>query len=201
MTSPNLQLPKFIAITGQEGSGKDSYGNHLAELGYMHVSAGDVLRERARAEGSSDPIPREVLSQIGDRLKKEFGPGPIARSALQQYEAVADEYPAGLIINGFRRVEEIETFKEHGAVVLWIAASIQKRFENLNKRAREDRQSLEDFTERSKIEYFGATDGGSKGVNLQAVEAIADCKVTNNATLQELFADADRVLASFSQAS
>jgi hypothetical protein len=51
------------------------------------------------------------------------------------------------------------------------------------------------FTERSNLEYFGTTDGGSEGVNLRAVEALADCEVANDSTLQELFVNADQALA------
>jgi hypothetical protein len=198
MTSHNqIQLPRLIAVTGQEGSGKDSYGEHVAGLGYLHVSAGDVLREKARAEGYTDPIPRAALSQVGDRLKQEFGAGPIALSSLRRYEASTDQYPSGLVISGLRRVEEVSAFKEHGAVALWIGATILRRFVNQGARARDDRQTLEEFTERSGIEYSGTTDGGSGGVNLQAVEALADCQVTNSGTLQELFTSADQALAGF----
>jgi hypothetical protein len=45
------------------------------------------------------------------------------------------------------------------------------------------------------LEYFGTTDGGSEGVNLRAVEALADCEVANDSTLQELFVNADQALA------
>jgi hypothetical protein len=113
---------------------------------------------------------------------------------LIQYERNADRYPAGLAISGFRRVEEIEAFRNHGAITLWIAASLERRFDNQIKRGRGDRQTLEEFTERSKIEYYGTTDGGVKGVNLQAVEALADYRVANEGSLEELFENADQAL-------
>jgi dephospho-CoA kinase len=196
MTNQNsVELPRLIAIVGREGSGKDSYGEYLAERGYMHVSAGDVLRERAREQGYSDPIPRAVLSHIGDRLKQELGPGPIALSTLIRYEGNTEQHPAGLAISGFRRAEEVEVFKSHGAIALWITASLARRFENQRKRGRDDHQTLAEFAERSNLEYFGTTDGGSEGVNLRAVEALADCEVANDSTLQELFVNADQALA------
>lgn len=51
------------------------------------------------------------------------------------------------------------------------------------------------FIERSKKEYFGSTDGGADGVNLQANEALADCRVSNDGTLEELFTNASSVLS------
>ena len=111
MSNPNMhdeQLPKRIAITGKEGSGKDSLGNLLEErTGYLHISAGDVLRERAREQGHTDPIPREILSQVGDEMKKEFGPSPIIESTLKKYELLQVEFPAGVVISGLRRIGEL----------------------------------------------------------------------------------------------
>ena len=190
-------LPRFIAIIGQEASGKDSYGNYLATKGYLHVSAGDVLRARARADGHSDPIPRSILSQVGDALKQEFGPSPIVASTFAQYAQARERFPGGLVISGLRRVGELYAFKERGAVLIWIDADDDRRFANQNQRARGDRQDRAAFLERSKKEYYGDTAGGTDGVNLQAVEALADCTVTNNGSLQDLFVRADAALRKY----
>lgn len=193
----NLVLPKMIAIIGREGSGKDSYGDYLAELGYLHISAGEALRERARDEGFSDPIPREVLSKIGDKLKSEFGPSPITESSIKQYQENIDHYPAGLVISGLRRVGEIEAFKKHGAVILWINADTKRRFHNLYHRDRGDHLDLESYKKQSDAEYYGTTEGGSSGVNLKAVEEYADCRVNNDKSLEELFINSNKILSNY----
>jgi len=192
---PNL--PHFIAITGQEGSGKDSLGHFLAQAGYMHVSAGDVLRERARALGHVDPIPRAVLSQVGDEFKREFGPSPITESTLEKYRNVQNEFSAGVVISGLRRAGELKAYKSYGAVSIWIDADEDRRFYNIGNRSRGDQQAREAFTKRSKEEYFGTTQGGEEGVNLQAIEALADCRVVNDGTLEELYENAVNALAQF----
>jgi dephospho-CoA kinase len=194
ISSEGTKLPKLIAIVGQEASGKDSYGEHLGELGYMHVSAGDVIRARARAEGFSDPISREVLSQVGDRLKQQFGPSPITESSIERHQQQQELYPSGLVISGLRRVGELMAFKKHGAVVVWLDASTELRFNNQSSRARGDNQDFEDFKAQGDKEYFGTTDGGASGVNLQAVEALADIKVPNKGTLIDLYTNADKAL-------
>ena len=188
-------LPQFIAIIGQEGSGKDSVADYLAKQGYMHASAGDVLRKRAREQGHKDPISREVLSQIGDALKREFGPSPITESVLAQYHQAPQQYPAGVIISGLRRVGELEAFKAHGAVLLWIDADDDRRFANQSHRARADQQDREAFNKKSKEEYYGNTQGGGHGVNLQDVEALADCRIVNDGSLEDLYRNAVRTLS------
>lgn len=195
MGTSKLMLPEMIAVVGREGCGKDSYGGHLEEYGYMHVSAGDVIRERARADGYTDPIPRDILSQTGNRLKAEFGPSPITASTIKRYEEEKELYPAGLVISGFRRAGEVEAFKNYGAVVLWIDASDKMRFKNQSQRARGDQLDMKAFMELSNKEYFGDTTGGSHGVNLQAVEALADCRIINDGTLQDLYDNGDQALA------
>lgn len=191
-----MKLPAFIAITGQEGSGKDSYGKYLAARGYWHVSAGDVLRERARSKGYTDPIPRTILSKMGDELKQEFGSGPIVNSVITDYKNREQEFPVGLVISGLRRAGELQAFKESGAVALWIEADVRARFNNQLGRER-GHQSLEAFKLESDREYFGATEGGRSGVNLSAIKELADCTVKNDSTLNELFTRADTALANW----
>jgi dephospho-CoA kinase len=197
MSSVNeLLLPKFIAVTGLEASGKDSYANHLADLGYMHVAAGDVLRARARFQGYSNPIPRSVLSVIGDELKREFGDHPITKSTLARYEEKSTDFPRGLVISGLRRVGELQAYKKAGAVSIWIEASDEVRVENHFRRNRSS-ESRALFLARSLKEYQGQTSGGLDGVNVQAIEKLADCRVNNDGTLENLFDNADRALGDY----
>ena len=184
-------LPPFVVITGREGSGKDSYAHHLAEKGYLHIAAGDVIRDRAREQGYSDPIPRSILSKIGDQMKRELGDSPITESAWRAYEQ--QDHPVGLVISGLRRVGEIEACKARGGVVLWIDANDRRRFQNLQKR--ENAPSWEAFVTVGESEYNGTTTGGKTGVNLHDIQLMADCHVANSGTLEDLFRNADLTLA------
>ena len=190
MTS-SRKLPRFIAVTGQEGSGKDTYAKHLEEMGYLHISAGDFIRGAARSKGHRDPLSREVLSQVGDELKAEFGLSPITEASIKQFER-QEPAPVGLVISGFRRLGELKAFRRHGAVALWIAADERTRYRNLGYRS--DRPDWDAFIKRSRLEYSGGTDGGKDGVNLQAVEAQADCIVTNDADVETLLRRGDETL-------
>lgn len=186
-------LPELIAITGREGSGKDSLGKYLAGLGYLHISAGDFLRDLARSRGHSGPISRTVLSQIGDELKQKLGPSPITESALQQYHDSPDAQ--GLAISGLRRTGELEAFKKHGGFILWIETTDSQRISNQESRGRGDHSDREELVGKSQEEYLGKTQGGHEGVNLQAVEAMADCRVANDGTLEDLYRNAVEALS------
>lgn len=195
MTVSILEMPKFLAVTGREASGKDSYVAHLVERGYLHIAAGDVMRERARQAGYEGELTRDILSKVGDEFKAEFGSSPITTSSVEAYEQQVEMYPAGLVISGLRRVGEIKAFKERGAVVLWVDANPERRFARQQERARGDsNMTIEEFERMSNKEYYGAGDGNAEGVNLQAVEALADIRVGNNGSLEEFLAAADDAL-------
>lgn len=192
---PATPTPLFIAITGTEGSGKDTYAHHLETKGFMHVSAGDFIRKQARAQGYKDPIPREVLSRIGDELKVKFGPSPITVSTLASYHHAREHFPAGLVISGFRRIGELEAFKAAGAVIIWIDADENIRYEREKARKRDDQAlTLEAFQARGRKEYYGETEGGKEGVYLKGVEALADFKVFNNGDRAGFIKEVDQLL-------
>jgi hypothetical protein len=177
------KLPEFIAVTGLKGSGKDYLARHLeSEYGYLHIPSSDVLRQIAREQGYEDPIPREVLSQIGDEFKKKFGPSPITDSSITKYEQNQDKYPGGLVISGLRRPPELKAFKARGAKALWVHADGMQRFKNTQNRGRGDEQSLEDFQAHDKVEYEGAAAGDENTIRLRAIEELADHRVTNDNT-------------------
>lgn len=187
--------PRYIAITGTDASGKDTYAHHLEELGFMHVSAGDVIRAEARAQGYHDPIPRPILSKVGDDMKARFGSAPIALGAIEQYSKQQGIFPVGLVISGFRRVAEVVAFKQHGATVAFFDADLELRFEwQSHREGRDKANTLEEFIEVGRKEYFGLTEAGKKGVYLQGVEQHADVKILNNGSKEELIQKTDALL-------
>jgi len=188
--------PRHIAIVGLEASGKDTYANYLETKGYLHVAAGDFLRAQARRQGYKDPIDRATLSKVGDELKLKYGPSPIVTSTLESYRVDQQKYPAGIVISGLRRTGEIaELKKQLDAVVLWIDCDDEIRFHRQTVRARDDHAaSLAEFIKKSHQEYRGDNSSDGKGVNLQAVEAMADMRIPNNGTEAEFIAATDALI-------
>jgi len=187
--SSKLTLPEIVAVTGREACGKDLYAEHLVtEYGYLHISAGDVLRAVARNQGFSDPIPREILSKVGDEMKEQYGQFPITASSIDRYNLLkSDGLAEGLVISGLRRVGEINYLKNRDGVVLWIDSDIATRYERQSSRARGGQKDYDDFVKASEKEYDGGTSQGVNTVNLRAIEAEADLRVTNNSDDIEIF--------------
>lgn len=176
------RLPEFVAITGRQGSGKDHLGRHLEEgHGFLHVPASDVLRQIARDQGYKDPIPREVLSKIGDEFKKEFGPSPITESSIAKYKLAPEKY-SGLVISGLRRPPEVDAFKTYGAVALWIHAGEEQRYNNISIRNRGDEGAFEEFQAHDELEYEGPVQADANSIGLRDIEELADHKVSNDNT-------------------
>ena len=98
--------PVRLVIAGPPGSGKGTHGRRLAdEFGAVHVSAGELLRERAR----TDPALREVMDQ--GRLVDAATVIEVVRERLAQPDASA----RGWILDGFpRRLAEAEALARLG---------------------------------------------------------------------------------------
>lgn len=192
-----MQHPKLlIAIAGTLGSGKDTAGEYLAaKYGMRHVSAGDVLRTEARLQGYTDPLSREVLGEVGDELEKNYGPGPITRRALAQYEQVVEQFPGGLVLSGIRRMPEVERLKQNGALIIFIDASAELRYQRVIGRSRgDDAPSLESFQQRERAELYGETPEGKNGLYILGVKKEADVIIRNNQGLAKLHQALDRLI-------
>ena len=66
----------IIGLTGKNGAGKGEVARYLQERGFHYYSLSDVLREEAAKEGK--PITRDVLVDLGNRLRSQHGPSVLA---------------------------------------------------------------------------------------------------------------------------
>jgi dephospho-CoA kinase len=174
----------LVVLAGTIGSGKDTIGNHLAKYHFWHISAGDVLREAARSSGEKEPFSRAVLEKAGDALALKYGPGPIAHSALAKYETIKTDYPAGIVISGFRRMPEVAYMKENGAKIIFLDAPVEIRYKRVIARSRgDDIPSLETFKTRENVELNGLTSEGKEGIYILGVKSLADIVIENNGEL------------------
>lgn len=171
---------KVIAVVGPIASGKGALINLLKEKGYQDLSLSDVVREKAHEWGL--PLTRKNLQDVGDKLRRSFGPSLLAELATQEIK----KYPEKkYVIDSVRNSAEVAYLKkEFGAFVIGITASADKRFQLMQIRGREwDPKTREEF---DKLEERDRGVGQeSFGQQVERCLQMADIVVDNNGTLEE----------------
>lgn len=171
------ELPEFIALTGLDGTGKGYLAIHLRDnYGFLILGASEIIsRIKTERPHLSNLHPDEAARQ----LKEELGPTFITDSAVAQFEANRDVY-TGLVLDGVRRLPEIERVKRLGGKILNIEADPEERFKRLSERARKDApRSIDAMLARDEEQLEGnPTDKNS--LNMRAIMELADETVVNH---------------------
>lgn len=177
----------LIGIAGTLGAGKGTVVAYLKEKGFAHYSTSGMFKAILESQGQI--ARREAYSYLGDAFR-ELGPaGPIAI----QY-SIAQNDDRNVIIESIHDVPEAEFMKEKGAVILGVDAPLEVRYERIQGRGSEkDNVSFEDF---QKIAIHEEEGGGKH--HIRDVLKIADYVVTNNGTVEELYAQVDAILEKIS---
>lgn len=102
--APVSPPPLRLVIMGPPASGKGTYAQRLAaDYGLVHVSAGDLLRERARTDAATAETMRR-----GDLVPVE-----LVVSLVAERIARPDVKAQGFVIDGFpRRLAEAKAFRQ-----------------------------------------------------------------------------------------
>ncbi len=170
------KMPELIALTGLDGTGKGHLAAHLRdEYGFLAVGASEILRE---AKTERPDLMNLHPDEAARQLKLALGPTFITDHAVALFEASRDTH-TGLVIDGIRRLPEIERVKERGGMVLNISADPYGRFARLSTRSRSDApKTIEDMLARDAAQMDGdVTDINS--LNMRAIMGLADDIITN----------------------
>lgn len=178
----------LIGLTGTNGAGKGEVAKYLKKKGFIYFSLSDILREELNKKGLE--ISRENLQNVGNQLRKKFGPGVLAEKTIKKIKDKS-------IIDSIRNPEEIRRLREFAKefktvfFLLSVDAPIKLRFERLGKRGRmESADTLEEFKEREQFEKGKETHGQQINVCME----MADYTVINDGTLEELYDKIDKAL-------
>jgi len=173
------QLPELIALIGLDGTGKGHLAQHLRdEYGFLTLGASEIIKNvKSRRPHLKNLHPDEATRQ----LKEELGSTFITDTAVAKLEATRDLH-SGLVLDGPRRLPEIERFKELGGKVLHVNADPEERFKRLVERGREDApRTVEEMLARDEAQLQGdPTDKNS--LNMRAIIGLADEIVLNDYT-------------------
>lgn len=175
-----------LGLTGPNASGKGEAATYLSRLGFRVHSLSDIVREEARAEGL--PTERRYLIEVGNRLRREGGPGVLAERILERL----GERDA---VDSIRNPAEIEVLRRlPHFFLIGVSAPTEVRFKRSLSRARPgDPQTLSQFRRREAQEN---TDDPA-AQQLDAALALADRRIVNHGDLEALHRALDRSITAF----
>ncbi len=176
----------IIGLTGRNGAGKTAVSEYLKRRSFECFSLSDAIREEIRKRGFE--ITRERLIEVGNELRREFGPGVLAERITDRLES-----DRNYVIDSIRNPHEVEVLRRRGDFTLVaVEADRAIRFERSRKRMREGAaQTLEQFVEEETREL---NSNNASDQQLLATRNLADLILTNNGTLDEMHRRLDEVL-------
>jgi len=160
----------------------------LRDLGFSIHSLSDVVREEAAARGL--PPERGHLIEVGNDLRRRFGPGALA-------ERIVPRLGARDVVDSIRNPAEVAVLRRlPGFVLARVTAPVATRFQRSLARARPgDPDTLEAFRRREGQE--NASD--PSGQQLDRTAALADVVLDNDGDLETLEGAVHRLLAECGQ--
>ncbi|MBI4126154.1 MAG: AAA family ATPase, partial [Deltaproteobacteria bacterium] len=176
----------IIGLTGKNGAGKGEVVKFLAESGYATHSLSDILRDELKTRKHA--VTRENLITMGNELRATYGASVLAERTLKRLPLEANA-----VIDSIRNPFEVEALRQRDDFFLIaVIADPKVRFERTKQRAREnDPTTFEQFLE---VEARETTSSDPKVQQLDKTETLADAKVPNNRTIEELRQHARKVV-------
>ncbi len=144
-TKQNIKM--IIGLTGKNGSGKTMVVDYLKSKGFETFSLSDILREEIRKKGLVEE--RENLIKTGNELREKYGPGILAKLALDKVKGKNK-----IAIDSIRNPYEIEELRKNkDFMLIGIDAPVELRYKRVVERKRVGENiSLEQFIEIEKKE-------------------------------------------------
>ncbi len=177
-TRKNNQL--LIGITGPFGSGKTTAASFLENKGFKKITLSSFLETEAHKRGQT-PITRQILQDIGNEWRQEFGPGILARKALEYIEKNSISHA---VIDGIRNIGEIDELRKHSQFkLLGVVANRTVRFNRLVGLKRRENLTWEIF-DRLDRRDLGIGEART-GLQVAFCLALADIFIENNTSEAE----------------
>lgn len=184
----NVLAKLIVCLTGMPGAGKSTIADGLKPKGYEIINMGNAVRDEAKRR-NLEPS-RSNLGKLMLELREKNGPGAVAELIKNQIKNSSSNV---ILIDGIRSNDEIDVLRKFGNVkLLAIHASIDTRFDFLQKRGRsDDPQTKEHFEERDNREL---------GVGISNPIALSDHAITNiDLTKDELISSAYQIIQSWTE--
>jgi dephospho-CoA kinase len=176
----------ILALVGHPSVGKDTVAEYLVSTrGYAHVSTSDIIRQYVAENNLGEPT-RELLQKTGKFLRDEHGGDFLVRSGIERAAGTPT------IFSGLRTLAELEAVKTAGGICLAITADAKIRFNRCMDRGRlVEGMTFETFMKEEERERANPDPNAQ---NVVAVVEASDIVVSNDGTIEELYANVNRSL-------
>ncbi len=178
----------IIGLTGKNGAGKTEVSQYLVSRGFEYHSLSDEIRKEVKKRGIE--ITRDVLTEVGNELRNQYGAGVLAERILAQLG-----HERNYVVDSIRNPAEVQVLKRRKDFVLMaVQASEANRFERSRQRGRDAApQTLEPFLREENRELRSVDPAGQQ---LIATEAMADKLLKNDGPVAELHRQLEQMLPS-----
>lgn len=175
----------MVAIVGMAGSGKSEVARVFEQHGFTRIRFGDVTDEEVKKRGLA--LNEDNERRTRELLRKEHGMAAYAILNLPRIDAARKK--SNVVVDGLYSWEEYTLLKDHygddlSVVAVW--ASPQTRYSRLSSRAVRPLTHKE-ASSRDRTEIENTNKGGPI--------AMADYTITNESSLSDLEAQANKLLA------
>jgi dCMP deaminase len=170
----------IIGVSGRNGAGKGEFVDYLSDRSFEVLSLSDSIRDELVRRGLEET--REQMIDVGREMRAEGGPGALARALVQKLGS-----DRNYAIDSVRHPAEVDVLREHTPdfKLVWVEAPLELRFQRILERGRPgDPETLEAMQALEERELESQDVAGQQ---LNAVQAMADFVVRNEAGLPELY--------------
>lgn len=176
----------IIGVTGTNGAGKGTVVEYLVQKGYKHYSAGECIADEIQKRGL--PMNRDSMNLVGNDIRRTKHPAYLFEMLYKR----AITNGGDVVIEAMRAVAEGEYLKEQKVPIIAVDANREIRYGRIVKRgSAKDAVSFEQFCMQEDREMNAPE---AHDMNISGVMRLADFRITNNGTLEELHAQIDAVL-------
>ena len=178
----------IIGVTGTNGAGKGTVVEYLVqEKGFRHYSARALFVEEVRRRGL--PVDRDTITNTANELRAQHGPAYAMETLIAQAQADGGD----AVIESVRTLGEFEALKRAGGKLIAVDTDPSIRYERVVLRGSEtDKIDFDTFIAQEQREL--RSDDPNKQ-NLLGVVALADHRIQNNGTVEELRQQVERIFA------
>jgi dephospho-CoA kinase len=169
-----------IGITGTLGAGKGTVVDYLVrEKGFVHFSAREFISREIKKRGLE--VNRDTLTAMGNEIRATNHAGYVIEELYKEAASTGKN----CIIESIRTLGEIETLRNRqNFFLLAVDAEPKLRFNRIKKRKSEtDNVSFKTFLANEKREMHSCDPNNQ---NLSACISLADYRITNDGTVEDL---------------